>query len=120
MNKQNWDRDFSLGFHGSKGFTLIEALIAAVLIAMFAASFTTLADAGIKQAKSSIELTKSVILCKNIMEEMRSRNYADLFQYNNAVFDNGSGSITVAPAGNDLVSITVKDKIELNTIRSKI
>ena len=104
----------------SKGFTLIEVLIVAFLISMFAASFAVLYNAGIKQARSSRELTRSVLLCKSVIEEMRSRKYDDLFLYNNAAFDNGAGLITVAPAGNDLVSITVRDKIELSTMRSRI
>lgn len=103
-----------------KGFTLIEVLVAAALIAMFAAAFTTLANACIMQARSSREFTRSVLLCKSVMEEMRSRNYSNLFLYNNTTFDNGAGVITVVPAGNDLVSITVKDKIELSTMRSRI
>ena len=104
----------------SKGFTLIEVLIAAFLISMFAASFTVLSNAGIKQAGSSRELTRTVLLCKSVMEEMRSRKYDDLFLYNNTMFDNGAGSITVTAAGNDLISITVRDKVELNTMRSRI
>lgn len=104
----------------SKGFTLIEVLIAAFLIAMFTASYSTLANAGIKQARSSRELTSSVLLCKNVMEELRCRKYDDLFSYNNIVIDNGAGLITVVPAGNNLVSITVRDTIELNTMRSRM
>jgi len=103
----------------NKGFTLVEVLIASFLMCIFAASFAFLLNAGIKQARTSKQLTGSVFVSKSMMEELRSKPFDSLFSYNNVTFDNGNGKITVAPAGNDLISVTVRHKIELNTLRSR-
>jgi prepilin-type N-terminal cleavage/methylation domain-containing protein len=103
----------------SNGFTLIEVLVAAVMICVFAASFTLLSSAGIKQAARSRQLTKAVFAAKSAMEGLESRPFDELYSCNGASFDNGKGLITVTPAGKDLVSITVKNDAELNTLRSR-
>lgn len=103
----------------SKGFTLIEVLVASLLICIFAASFTFLVNSGISQVKASDQLTRSVLFSKSMMEELRSKPFDSLFSYNNINFDNGQGQIIVTSAGSDLISITVKHKIELNTLRSR-
>ncbi len=53
------------------------------------------------------------------MEDLRSKDFGALLSYNNTAFDNGKGLIMVNSAGNDRISITVRDKIELNTLRSR-
>ena len=103
----------------SKGFTLIEVLIASVLICVFAGSFTFLVNSGIRQVNNSRQITRSVFIAKSMIEEMRSKPFDSLFLYNNSRFDNGSGIIIVSPAGNDLISIKVSRKVELNTLRSR-
>lgn len=103
----------------NKGFALIEVLVASLLICMFAVSFTFLVASGIKQVKTSISLTGSIILAKSVMEEIRSRPFNSIFSYNNTTFDNGAGRIVVSSAGNDLAMITVKHEIELSTLRSR-
>jgi len=103
----------------NKGFTLVEVLIASFLMCIFAASFAFLLNAGIKQVKTSKQLTGSVFVSKSMMEELRSKPFDSLFSYNNVTFDNGQGRIIIASVGNDLVSITVRHKIELNTLRSR-
>ena len=103
----------------SKGFTLIEVLVASILICVFAASFTFLVNSGIRQVNNSRQLTRSVFIAKSMMEEIRSKPFGSLFSYNNTRFDNGAGVITVSPAGNDLISIKVSHKIEMNTLRSR-
>ncbi len=103
----------------NKGFALIEVLIASLLICLFAASFTFLVTAGIRQAAESKKLTRSVFAAKSMMEELRSKPFDGLFSYNNASFDSGQGRIIVVPAGNDRISITVRHKIDLATLRSK-
>jgi len=103
----------------SKGFTLIEVLIASFLICIFAASFTFLVNSGIKQINTSRQLTRSVFIAKSMMEEIRSKPFRSLFPYDNTRFDNGAGVITVSPAGNNLISIKVSRKVELNTLRSR-
>jgi len=103
----------------SNGFTLVEVLVASFLICAFAASFAFLVNIGIRQVSEGRRLTRSILLSKSIMEELQSSPFGALFSYNNTRFDDGAGLIIVAPAGNDLVSITVRDKIELNTLRSR-
>ena len=103
----------------SKGFTLIEVLVASILICVFAASFTFLVNSGIRQVNNSRQLTRSIFIAKSMMEEMRSKPFESLFSYNNSRFDNGAGAIIVSPAGNDLISIKVSHKVELNTLRSR-
>ena len=115
----NWNRDFSLRFQKSRAFTLIEVLVASILICVFAGSFTFLVNGGIRQVNYSRQLTRSIFIAKSMMEEMRSKPFDSLFSYSNSRFDNGAGSITVSPAGNDLISIKVSHKVELNTLRSR-
>jgi len=103
----------------SSGFTLVEVLVASLLICAFAASFAFLVNAGIRQVSEGRQLTRSILLSKSIMEELQSSPFAALFSYNNTRFDDGAGLITVAPAGNDLASITVRHKTVLNTLRSR-
>ena len=103
----------------SKGFTLIEVLVASLLICVFAASFTFLVTSGIKQVNNSRQLTRSLFIAKSMMEELKSEPYDNLFSYNNMTFDNGQGRISIASMGNDLISITVGHKIELDTLRSR-
>ena len=103
----------------SEGFTLIEVLVASILICVFTASFTFLVNSGIKQINNSRQLTRSIFIAKSMMEEMRSKPFESLFSYNNSRFDNGAGFITVFPAGNDLISIKISHKVELNTLRSR-
>ena len=103
----------------SKAFTLIEVLVASILICVFAASFTFLVNSGIKQVNNSRQLTRSIFIAKSTTEELRSKSFNDLFSYNNSRFDNGAGVITVSPVGNDLISITVRHKVELKTLRSR-
>ena len=94
-------------------------LVASLLICVFAASFTFLVNTGITQINNSRQLTRSVFITKSVMEEMRSKPFESLFSYNNSRFDNGAGVITVSPAGNDLISIKVSHKIEMNTFRGR-
>lgn len=103
----------------SKGFALIEVLIASLILSVFAASFVFLLNTGVKQVKRSTELTGSVFISKSIMEEIISKPFDDLFFYNGKSFNNGTGQIIVAPAGGNMVSITVKHKIDLITLRSR-
>jgi len=103
----------------SKGFTLIEVLVASILICVFAGSFTFLVNTGIRQVNNSRQLTRSIFIVKSMMEEMRSKPFESMFSYNNSRFDSGAGSITVSPAGNDLISIKVSHKIEMNTLRGR-
>jgi prepilin-type N-terminal cleavage/methylation domain-containing protein len=103
----------------SKGFTLIEVLVASLLMCVFAASFTFLVNSGIRQVNNSRQLTRSIFISKSIMEEMRSKPFDIIFSYNNSRFDSGAGSITVSPAGNGLISIKISHKIELDTLRSR-
>jgi prepilin-type N-terminal cleavage/methylation domain-containing protein len=108
----------------SKGFALIEVLIASLLICLFAAAFTFMVTAGIKQVAASKNLTRSIFISKSIMEELRSKPFDSLYSYNNVSFDNGEGLIIVTPKGG-LISITVRNRavpagrqVELNTLRS--
>lgn len=103
----------------SKGFTLIEVLVASFLICIFAGSFTFLVNAGISGVKASRQLTKSIFVSKSMMEELRSKPFDSLFSYNNVSFDNGAGRIIVTSTGSDRISITVRHKVELNTLRSR-
>jgi prepilin-type N-terminal cleavage/methylation domain-containing protein len=119
-------RDLASGSVVNKGFALIEVLIASILICLFAASFTFMVTAGIKQVAASKKLTRSIFVSKSMMEELRSKPFDSLYSYNNVSFDNGGGIIIVAPKGGGLVSITVRHKavpavrqVELNTLRSR-
>ncbi|MFH1709559.1 MAG: hypothetical protein ABH860_00625 [bacterium] len=103
----------------SKAFILIEVLIASLLICLFASSFTFLVNAGIKQIKASRQLTRAVFVSKSIMEELRGIPFEALYPYNNTSFDGGQGRIIIASVGSDLISITVKHKIEFYTLRSR-
>lgn len=103
----------------TRGFALIEIMVASLLICLFAASFTFLVIAGIKQVKTSSELTRSAFVSKCMMEELISKPFDGLYSYNNSSFDNGKGRIIIAPAGNELISITVRHKVEFNTLRSR-
>ena len=103
----------------NKGFTLVEVLIASFLMCIFAASFAFLLNAGMKQAKTSKQLTASIFVSKSMMEELRSKPFDSLFSYNNVTFDNGQGRIIITSVGSDLISVTVGHKIELNTLRSR-
>jgi hypothetical protein len=69
--------------------------------------------------RKSRELTRSIFVAKSIIEEIKSVPYSEIFTYNNKTFDSGSGKIDVKAVGNDLASVTVKHKVELNTLRSK-
>jgi prepilin-type N-terminal cleavage/methylation domain-containing protein len=103
----------------SKAFTLVEVLIASLIVSVFTASFAYLVAAGVKQMAASKQLTRSIFISKGVMEGMRSEDFGSLLSYNNTTFDNGAGLILVTLVGSDRVSITVRDKIELNTIRSR-
>jgi prepilin-type N-terminal cleavage/methylation domain-containing protein len=103
----------------SKAFTLVEVLVASFIICIFSASFVYLSAASIKQATNSKLLTKAVLVSKSVMEELRSKDFNTLLSYNNTTFDYGNGHITVTPVGSDRISITVRDKVELNTLRSR-
>ena len=110
----------------SKGFTLVEVLVASSIICIFAASFVFMSAVAIKQVAASRQLTRSLFACKSAMEDLRSRDLGALMSYNNTTFDSGKGIIMVNSAGNDRISITVRDKavpagrqVELNTLRSR-
>jgi len=103
----------------SSGFTLIEILVASLILCIFAVSFVFLMQSCIKQEKAAKELTKSIFISKSIMEELRGKSFGSLFSYNNTTFDNGAGRISVDPVGSDLASITIRHRIELNTLRSR-
>lgn len=103
----------------SKAFTLVEVLVASSIICIFAASFVFMAAVAVKQVAASRQLTRSLFASKSVMEDLRSKDFGALLSYNNTAFDNGKGLIMVNSAGNDRISITVRDKIELNTLRSR-
>ena len=103
----------------SKAFTLVEVLVASSIICIFAASFVFMASVAVKQVGTSRQLTRSLFACKSAMEDLKSRDFGALMSFNNTTFDSGKGIITLNPVGNDRVSITVRDKIELNTLRSR-
>lgn len=103
----------------SKGFALLEVLIASLLICLFAAAFTFMVTAGIRQVAASQKLTRSIFAAKSVMEELRSKPFDSLYSYNNVSFDNGEGLIIITPKGGGLISITVRHKIDLNTLRSR-
>lgn len=101
------------------GFTLIEVLVSCAIVAAvvlgLSGVFKGLAGASI----ASSQLTTSTISAMNVMEDLRSRSFAELPSFNNSTFDNGRGRIQVSPAGNDLLLITVTNKVELVTMRSR-
>jgi prepilin-type N-terminal cleavage/methylation domain-containing protein len=103
----------------SKAFTLVEVLVASFIICIFSASFVYLSAVSVKQVITSKLLTRAVFASKGVMEELRSKDFGALLSYNNTTFDNGNGRITVTPVGSDRISITVRNKIELNTLRSR-
>ncbi len=74
---------------------------------------------GVKQIRASRSLTRSVINAKSMMEVIRGAPFTSLYSYNNVSFDKGKGSVVVSPMGNDAVSITVYDGVELVTMRSR-
>lgn len=103
----------------SKGFALIETLIASLILSVFAASFAFLLNSGVKEVKRSAALSSSAFMSKSVLEEIISKPFDALYLYNGKSFDNGAGQITVAPAGNDIVSITVNHMISFTTLRSR-
>ena len=107
------------GLSRSKAFTLVEVLVASSIICIFAASFVFMAAVAVKQEAASRQLTRSLFACKSAMEDLRSRDFGALMSFNNMTFDSGKGIIMVTSAGNDRISIMVRDKVELNTIRSR-
>jgi prepilin-type N-terminal cleavage/methylation domain-containing protein len=107
------------GIKFSKGFTLIEVLIASLLICLSAASITYLLQTGIRSVALSRRTTKEMMVTSSVMEELRSRPFGDLLSMNGYSFDNGKGKIAITSVGADLVSINLKDNIELDTLRSR-
>ena len=101
------------------GFTIVEVLIAALIMYLFASSFTRIMDSSVNAVRTSKQLTRSVIISRNVIEEMRSVPFSDIFVYNGKKFDAGKGSIRVRSSGNDMATITVMHGFEMNTIRSR-
>ena len=103
----------------SSGFTLIEVLISSLIISAFAFSFVYMLGSGIKSVVDSRQRTKQALTAASVMEELRSKPYSDIYSYNGSSFDNGRGTISVLPSGNDLAIIAVNNGIELVTLRSR-
>ena len=103
----------------NKGSTLIEVLISALVAAIFASTFTYLANSIIRSANGSQQITSSLFSAKSMMEEIRSVPYNGLSALNNKSFDNGRGVVHIGQKGSDMLSITVRNKVELNTLRSR-
>jgi prepilin-type N-terminal cleavage/methylation domain-containing protein len=103
----------------NKAFTLIEVLVASLLICVFSVSFTFLVTNGVKHIREARSITRSVLTAKSMMELMRSEPYDKLFSFNNMLFDKGNGVITISSAGNDRIAVAVKDRVELVTLRSR-
>jgi len=102
-----------------KGFILTELLIASLIVVIFSYSFFFMLRSGIKAISESKKITRSVLLCKSIMEEIKSVPAGDVFVYNNKKFDNGAGRISVRATGSELISISIKHKVELNSLRPR-
>lgn len=104
----------------NKAFTLIEVLVASLILSMFAAAFPLMVFSSIKAVNTSGELTVSIFSAKSMIEELRGKPFGSLPSYNNVSFDKGKGLIVVRSSGNDTVAVTVKHrKVELNTLRSR-
>lgn len=104
----------------SKGFTLIEVLIAAVIMALLVYSLTFSLRNVMTEEKQKDELTSSIFAAKSKMEELKSTPYGMLPSYDNTTFDGSKGSIKVSPYGSDKFVIVVKDGSgQFMTIRSK-
>jgi type II secretory pathway pseudopilin PulG len=100
-----------------KGFTLIEVLIAAVILITISFSFTYLLTSGIKSIDNSKDLLMAINLAQSQMEEVRALPFDNITSI---------GSIVVRPISYDLLEIRLsldwkagKHPIELITMRSK-
>lgn len=103
----------------NKGFTLIEVLVASLILCLFITSFSLLVGTGIKQTSKATQMTRAMLLCKSVLEELRSKPYETLYLYDNETFDAGSGRITVTPQGPDLLRINIQHKVDISTLRSR-
>ena len=103
----------------SKGFTIIESLVASLIICAIAASSVLLIGSGIRHSSYSRQAVKSLLLSKSMIEELRGLPYDMLYMFNNMKFDGDAGTIIIRPDGNDMTSITIRHKVELSTKRSK-
>ena len=103
----------------SGGFTLVEVLVSCVILAALGIVLSGVFKGLVRASVSSSDLTSSIISAKNVMEDLRGRSFAELPSFNGSSFDNGKGRVEVSPAGGDLLLISVKDSIELVTLRSR-
>jgi Tfp pilus assembly protein PilV len=103
----------------TKGFVLIEVVIASIVTCLLVASFSYLSKRTIDSIKRSDEVTRDTISAKNIMEELRSLPFDIIFAYNGSKFNNEQGIIKIEKLGNDLAVITVNNSVELVTMRAR-
>ncbi len=104
----------------NRGFTLIEILIAALVLSILVYYLTfSFKNVSIAE-KQKEELSSSILAAKSKMEELKSMPYRSLPSYDNSTFDNGKGLVKISPLGDDRMVIVVKDGSgQLMTIRSK-
>jgi hypothetical protein len=103
----------------TRGFILLEVVIASIVTCLLVASFSYLSKRTIDSIKRSGEITRATISAKNIMEELRSLPFDIIFAYNGSTFDNEQGIIKIEKLGNDAAIIKISNSIELVTMRSK-
>ena len=100
-----------------KGFTLIEVLIAALILITISFSFTYFLNTGIKSLDNSRDFIKAINLAQTQMEEIRSLPFDQI---------TSTKFITVRPISYDLLEVKLsmdwkigKQPIELYTMRSR-
>jgi hypothetical protein len=104
----------------SPAFTFTEVIVTVAILAGSTLAFTHLIDTGIQSVRRSGENTRSLFICKSVMEELKTIPMDQLYAYNNKKFDNGKGNIKIQFTDQNRAEITVKHKIELKTMRVKL
>ncbi|MFC1560232.1 prepilin-type N-terminal cleavage/methylation domain-containing protein [Candidatus Margulisiibacteriota bacterium] len=110
----------------SKGFTLIEVLIASLILVLFSSFMFYMVGSSLRNVESSNEYLKAVLRASSVLEDVRKAAFTDTEDLYDDGFDEGKGRVVRELRGADIYEISVeydwresRRPINLMTLRSR-
>jgi len=108
------------------GFTLIEVLFSALIIALAASSFTLVFSKALSYIENVNMASSAIMNIQMQMEGLRARSFNELSLTDEISFDNGKGRIKIFKMSGDLLRIDAsyryeadRNPIAISTLRSR-
>jgi len=94
----------------NKGFTLIEVIIASLVIILFSSFLFYMVHTSILGVNNSNQYLNGVIISSNMMEVVLQEPYDTLMDHDGRVFNNGKGIVSVFDESPDIDRVIIEYK----------